>query len=195
MNNPNEVYYRVTFFILWLIYLIVRLFYQRQIKTSTEYTRVNENQEKFLFRIFSLAYLLLVLYFLTTWIDFASLNFPQWLRWIGVIISISGIGLFAWSHQALGNNWTAILALAKEHQLVTSGPYRYVRHPMYSAFFVIGAGFFILSANWLLALIYFVPLTTMYFARVNKEEQMMIDRFGDEYREYMKKTGRIFPRL
>jgi protein-S-isoprenylcysteine O-methyltransferase Ste14 len=195
MNPSIEIPFRITFGILWVVYFGVRLFFQRRITGQKEYARVNEQQEKLLFRLFALAFVLLPLYFLTPWIDFASTPLPQWLRLSGGIIVCLGIILFGWAHQALGQNWTAVLALSKEHEMVQNGPYRYVRHPMYSAFFVIGIGFGLLSANWLIEIIYLAPLLVMYAARVSAEEKMMIDRFGEPYREYMKRTGRLFPRL
>jgi protein-S-isoprenylcysteine O-methyltransferase Ste14 len=66
---------------------------------------------------------------------------------------------------------------------------------MYTAFFIIGFGFLFLSANWLIGIIYIGTLLLMYIARISAEEKMMIDRFGDSYRQYMKTTGRILPRL
>jgi protein-S-isoprenylcysteine O-methyltransferase Ste14 len=165
------------------------------VKKSLEYTRINERREILLFRVFALAFILLPLYFLTPWIDFASLPLSSGVRWAGGIITFIGLILFCWAHGALGQNWTAVLALSNEHEMVQNGPYRHIRHPMYSAFFVIGIGFGMLSANWLIGAIYLVPLFVMYEARVSAEEQMMIERFGDTYREYTKNTGRLWPRL
>jgi protein-S-isoprenylcysteine O-methyltransferase Ste14 len=195
MNLPAEIQYRITFGILWVVYFATRIYFQRQVQGLQEYTHVNEKQEKILFRLFALAFLLLPLYFLTPWINFASLPGPAWLRWGGGMITLLGIGLFGWAHLALGRNWTAILALAKEHVLVQNGPYRRIRHPMYSAFFLIGIGFLVLSANWLVGIVYLAPLVLMYVKRVVLEEKMMLDRFGEAYRQYMKQTGRLLPRL
>jgi protein-S-isoprenylcysteine O-methyltransferase Ste14 len=195
MSASPEILFRIVFSILWTAFLGVRIFFQRRIKGSQQYTRINERQEKLYFRLFALAFVLLPLYFLTPWIDFASIRLRMELRWSGGVITCMGIGLFGWAHQALGRNWTAVLALSEGHQLVQGGPYRYVRHPMYSAFFVIGTGFFLLSANWLVGLIYLGPLLVMYLARVSLEEKMMVERFGDSYRQYMKRTGRLWPRL
>ncbi|PKN92328.1 MAG: hypothetical protein CVU44_14405 [Chloroflexi bacterium HGW-Chloroflexi-6] len=193
--NSLEVTFRVIFGILWLVYFAVRLYFQRKVKGVGSYVRVNEKQEKLLFRLFALAYLVLPIYFLTPWVDFAHISMPVWLRWAGLIVTCGGIGLFGWAHQALGLNWTAVLALSEKHALVTSGPYRYIRHPMYTAFFVIGFGFLFLSANALVGVVYLGPLLLMYLSRFSAEEQMMIERFGERYRQYMKETGRILPRL
>jgi protein-S-isoprenylcysteine O-methyltransferase Ste14 len=195
MNPSMEILFRIAFGVLWVIYFCTRLFFQRRVKGSREYTHVNEHQEKLLFRLFALAFLLLPLYFLTTWIDFASIALPVWLRWCGGLITVLGIILFGWAHKALGQNWTAILALSKDHEFVQSGPYHRIRHPMYSAFFIIGIGLGFLSANWLVGAIYLIPVLVMYAARVNLEEKMMVDRFGDPYRQYMERTGRLLPRF
>ena len=195
MNLSMETPFRITFGILWMVYFGVRLFFQRQIKGQKEYTLINERQEKLLFRLFALAFILLPLYFLTPWIDFASTPLPTWLRWGGGIIVCLGIILFGWAHQALGQNWTAILALSKGHEMVQNGPYRYIRHPMYSAFFVIGIGFGILSANWLIGLTWIGMTVLEVTSRIRLEEALMIEYFGDQYREYIYKTGRLFPKL
>ena len=195
MDRSREVVFRIVFGLLWLVYFGVRLYFQGKVKGNRDYVRVNERQESLFFRLFALAYLLLPLYFLTPWVDFAHLPFPLWLRGVGAIVTCVGIGLFGWSHYVLGMNWTAVLALAKEQTLITNGPYRWVRHPMYSAFFCIGFGFLFLSANWGIGIIYLGALTAMYAVRVKREEEMMIDRFGTTYRQYMQKTGRILPRI
>jgi protein-S-isoprenylcysteine O-methyltransferase Ste14 len=195
MNSTSELIFRIVFGALWVFHFWLRLHFQRKVKGVGKYVLTNEKQEKFYFFLFALAYLMLLLYFITHWIDFAHISIPIWLRWIGAVVTCVGIGLFGWTHQVLGLNWTAILALSEKHELVTSGPYRYVRHPMYTAFFIIGFGFLFLSANWLIGIIYIGTLLLMYIARISAEEKMMIDRFGDSYRQYMKTTGRILPRL
>lgn len=195
MSPSAENPFRIAFAILWVVYFGSRIYFQRRIDTILKYTRINERQEIFFFRLFAVAFLLLPLYFLTPWLDFASLAVPLWLRWSGGIITTAGLILFCSAHQALGRNWTAVLALSTEHEMVQRGPYRYVRHPMYAAFFVMGIGFGLLSANWLVGVIYLGPLLVMYMVRVTAEEEMMIGRFGDSYREYMKNTGRLYPRF
>ena len=195
-ENTAEFVYRMSFGLLWLVYFVIRFYFQGKVKKAgRSYEHINEKQELVYFRLFALAFLLLALYFLTPWIDFAHLGLAGGLRWLGGGITLAGIVFFAWCHQALGVNWTAVLALSDQQELVTSGPYKAIRHPMYTAFFLIGIGFFLLSANFLVALIYLTPLTVMYFARVNPEEQMMLERFGETYREYMQHSGRLLPKL
>jgi len=195
MKDITELQFRIVFGILWVVYFIIRIYFQRKVTGMGAYELVNQKQEKILFQLHALAYLLWVFYIFTPWLDFARLPFPAWLRWAGAALTIGGIGLLAWSHQVLGKNWTAVLALSPKHQLVTDGPYRRIRHPMYTAFTVITLGFLALSANWLLSLLYFGTLAVMVAARLPAEEKMMLSRFGDEYLVYMNKSGRLLPKI
>ena len=81
----------------------------------------------------------------------------------------------------------------ENHELVTSGPYRWVRHPLYS----VGTSFFVslslVAANWFIGL-GSVSALVMLLIRLPKEEEKLIERFGDKYRAYMKRTGQLFPR-
>lgn len=187
--------FKLLFAIIWLVYFAARYYFQRRIKRTLEYTCIDKRREKLFFSLFALAFILLPLYSVTSWFDFYHISLPLSLRWSGVVIALAGVMLFCWAHQILGNNWTAVLARSNEHELVRSGPYRVIRHPMYLAFFTIGIGFGLISENYLIAALYVIPLTAMYSARVKREETMLIEKFGDSYREYMKKTGRVFPRI
>ncbi len=93
----------------------------------------------------------------------------------------------------MGTLWSAYLELRTHHRLVTSGPYSRIRHPMYVAFLAWATSLGLVIANWVL-IVFAVCLAVIVVARVPREEQMMLERFGDEYREYMKRTGRFLPR-
>jgi len=103
------------------------------------------------------------------------------------------LALFAWTHRVLGKNWSGVLEIHQDHILITTGPYRFVRHPMYTAFFLSAVGFAFLSSNWLIAVVYTAAVSYMYLTRVSAEEEMMVARFGDTYKEYMNRTGRLVP--
>ncbi len=124
----------------------------------------------------------------------AHLPLPTWLRWTGGVLMVICLPLVYWLFSSLGKNITGTVAIRKEHTLVTHGPYRWVRHPLYSVAFLLFTGFSFLAANW------FIPLTvlgTMFILtqRTPIEEAKLIERFGDEYRQYMLETGRYFPRI
>lgn len=138
---------------------------------------------------------LLTLYVISPhWMTWFMLSFPTWSRWIGVGLGILSLLLLVWVQHTLGKYWSTDLQLRKQHTLITSGPYRWVRHPMYTAIFTLLIAFSLVSANWLIVLPCIVGIIVVY-ARIGKEETMMIKQFSGEYRDYMKRTGRLLPRL
>jgi protein-S-isoprenylcysteine O-methyltransferase Ste14 len=98
-------------------------------------------------------------------------------------------------HIVLGENWSPILEIGKEQTLVTSGPYKYVRHPMYTCFFVHAITLWLITANHLVGAVAFSSFAIIYPIRVVAEEKMMIEQFGKSYEDYIKKTGRLWPKL
>jgi protein-S-isoprenylcysteine O-methyltransferase Ste14 len=128
--------------------------------------------------------------------DFRSFTFaaPDWLRWAGVGLGVTSMGLFAWTHVVLGRFWSPYLQLRPSHRLLTVGPYSRIRHPMYSAIvgWVISLG--LVAASWI-PLAFAALIALNFNLRIRGEEKMMLQQFGDEYREYMKRTGRLLPAL
>ena len=129
------------------------------------------------------------------WLGFASLPFPVWLRWVGGGIALIGFVLLQWAQATLGNSWSDTPRMMKEQTLITSGPYRTIRHPIYTAFILILGSTFFISSNWLIGLCWLGMTTLEVASRINFEEELMSEYFGDLYREYMKKTGRLFPKV
>ncbi|MFX0171417.1 MAG: methyltransferase family protein [Candidatus Hodarchaeota archaeon] len=125
-------------------------------------------------------------------LDWSVFNFPIWIRWIGVILTVLGICVEFSTQLYLGRNYTTLLHLRKEQSLITTGPYRYVRHPMYSALITVGIGLSLLSANWYFGLP-FIATIVIIILRIKKEEEVMIKKFGEEYIQYMKRTKRFIP--
>jgi protein-S-isoprenylcysteine O-methyltransferase Ste14 len=125
----------------------------------------------------------------------ADLPFPVWLRWTGVALTLLGFALLQWSQNTLGKNWSDRPRLLKEQSLVTNGPYRYVRHPIYTAFLLILGSTFLISANWMIGLTWIGMSALEVASRISYEESLMLESFGDQYRDYMKKTGSLFPRI
>lgn len=173
----------------------VRLYYQRGCRGFKRAVVKHERREKFLYYLVGMGLIPIFFYLLTSWIDTFRLPFPAGIRWLGAGLIFAGDLLFIWSHKALGSNWSPILEIRKGHTLVTDGPYRFIRHPMYAAIFLIGIGVSLLSANWIVALSYMMPTASLYLVRVSDEEEMMIGQFGDEYRQFMTRTGRLIPKL
>lgn len=173
----------------------VRLYYQ-QGHSKFERTAVkHEKREKFFYYLVGMGIIPIFYYLFTSRIDNFRLPFPAWIRWLGAVIVFAADLLFIWSHRALGRNWSPVLEIRRGHTLVIEGPYRLVRHPMYAAILLIGTGISLLSANWIVALSYILPVICMYLVRVSDEEEMMTEQFGNQYKDYKGRTGRLVPDL
>jgi len=101
--------------------------------------------------------------------------------------------MFQLTHRPLGRNWSVSLDVRESHQLVTDGIYRKIRHPMCSAFWLWAIAQALLLPIWVSGFAGLVGFGTLYFGRVAREERMMLETFGDRYRAYMARTGRVFP--
>jgi protein-S-isoprenylcysteine O-methyltransferase Ste14 len=130
-----------------------------------------------------------------TWLGWADLHLPIWLRWLGIAIALLGFALLQWSQNTLGKNWSDTPRMMQEQSLVTTGPYQYIRHPIYTAFILILGSTLLISSNGLIGLAWAGMTVLEVFSRIGFEENLMLEYFGDQYRSYMKKTGRLFPRL
>lgn len=130
------------------------------------------------------------------WVDWASFSLPMGLRLAGLVIGLAGLLLIWWTEFTLGKNFNTTLHLREAHTLVTNGPYRFIRHPMYTAIAIFGLGMFVLvPANWLIALPGVIGFLILMAVRIRREEEVMLERFGDKYRAYMQSTGRFLPQL
>jgi protein-S-isoprenylcysteine O-methyltransferase Ste14 len=126
-------------------------------------------------------------------LSWASLALPAWLRWAGAPLALLVVPiLLFWTFRSLGRNLTDTVVTRREHILVTHGPYRWVRHPFYLVVFLWGLSMSLLTANWLLALL-LLTFLTMMVARTRVEEAKLVERFGDEYLAYVRRTGKFFP--
>jgi protein-S-isoprenylcysteine O-methyltransferase Ste14 len=127
------------------------------------------------------------------WLGVLSVPLPDWLRWMGVALGAVSFVLYAWSQATLGKAWSPHLQMREEHQLVTTGPYARIRHPIYLALIGFLTGIALVTANWFFIALLVVSLVVLAL-RIPKEEQMMIEDFGEEYKVYMQRTGRLFPK-
>ena len=127
------------------------------------------------------------------WLSWAALSLPLSLRWAGVGIALAGFALLQWSQNTLGKNWSDTPRMIKEQSLITSGPYQFIRHPIYTAFLLILGSTFLISANWLIGFAWIGMTVLEVVSRIRFEESLMLEYFGEEYREYMKRTGRLLP--
>jgi protein-S-isoprenylcysteine O-methyltransferase Ste14 len=124
---------------------------------------------------------------------FADHPFQPVLAWLGVLVLVSALLLFFHTHRRLGRFWSVTLEIRQNHGLVTDGIYRFVRHPMYSAYFLWALSQALLLPNWIAGPAGLVGFGTLFAFRVRREERMMLAAFGDVYAEYAARTKRIIP--
>jgi protein-S-isoprenylcysteine O-methyltransferase Ste14 len=190
--------FRIIALIIFVVGLLISGYHRRKAETSGE--RVSWKEENpvvmVLLRISGLAlWLSVILYMISPrWMRWAQLEIPQTLRWVGVGLGTVSLPLLYWLFSSIGTNITQTVATKKEHELITHGPYRWVRHPLHSVGTLLFIAFALMAANWFIGLASLVVFV-MLMIRLPKEEEKLIERFGDEYRAYMKRTGRFLPRL
>ena len=128
------------------------------------------------------------------WMAWSQVSLPAGLRWVGAGLVVLAMPLAVWVLKSIGKNITQTVGIRKKHQLVTHGPYRWIRHPLYTVGTLIFIGFSLLTASWFTAVTALIGFV-MLLVRLPQEEANLIGRFGDEYREYMQMTGRLFPKF
>lgn len=126
------------------------------------------------------------------WLAWSALPLPTWLRWVGVVGASCGGILFVWAVHTLGKNLTDTVVTRKDHSLVVTGPYRWVRHPFYTACLLGLVGTVLVMANWFLLLMGSIGFGFI-IARTRIEEKKLVECFGEEYRKYMARTWWFFP--
>lgn len=112
---------------------------------------------------------------------------------LGIAAAIAALVMFRLTHKALGRMWSVSLQLKDDHKLVSSGVYRHLRHPMYSAFWLMALAQALLLPNWVAGLAGLIGFGFLYFSRVGPEERMMEAAFGEQYRAYVARTKRVIP--
>jgi protein-S-isoprenylcysteine O-methyltransferase Ste14 len=132
-------------------------------------------------------------YIATGFPRFADYGFRPAQAWLGLLVAIASLTMFRLTHKALGRNWSVSLQVRESHKLISSGIYRHVRHPMYTAFWLWAVAQALLLPNWFAGCAGLVGFGILFFGRIKKEEELMLESFGDEYRQYMSRTTRVIP--
>ena len=195
--------FHITFFILLGAMLIVRIIFNLRLKRAGE--RYMPDQQAIRHEGLGLFISRMVLFFVLIailglyainhpWMQALDFYLTPWLRWLGFILGLLSITLIVWVELELGRQYSPQLQLRHEHQLITSGPYTRVRHPLYTAMYGFGLSLALVSANWFFIAFFILSLVGLCL-RVPKEEQMMLEQFGEQYQQYMLRSGRFFPKM
>ena len=195
--NPDDTF-RLILLVIVFVVLPVGAYHRLQSQATGE--KLDRRQEGLFLlvslRLLGLVFGLGVLAFLIdpAWMSWSCLELPPWLRWVGVGLMVLAAALVIWTFRHLGRNLTDTVVTRKEHTLVLTGPYRWVRHPFYVSSLPGSLGVSLLAANW-----FFLAIGGLVFlllrTRTRREEEKLVERFGAEYRHYLERTGRFFPRL
>jgi len=188
--------WNIVFLVGFIIYVGIRGVFERRTRGNEKVVRRLDALEKTLLVVVAVGSLILpVLYLFTPWLSFADYRLPAIMPSCGAVLMVAALWLFYRSHSDLGQNWSVTLELRKDHQLIRNGVYRSIRHPMYSSIFLWDLAQGLLLQNWLAGWTALVTFALMYFVRMPREESLMSEFFGREYRDYMRQTGRLVPRL
>jgi protein-S-isoprenylcysteine O-methyltransferase Ste14 len=201
-----SLFFRLSFIALWALFGVIRGYYGRKTKTHSTFAGVKEKlktaEEEMgvEFKVITAVITTigaagLIFYLLSPpWWTWTSIPLGEWIQWLGIATALAPIFFLVWVHQHLDKQWSIALEIQQDHRLITTGPYRYVRHPMYLGIFVYTTGLMMISLD-VLVIIFFAFTIWVNYKRIPREEQMLIEEFGEEYLEYIKVTGRLLPRF
>ena len=193
----SEIVFRVLLASFGIFMMAIRIYYQNKVLPESKNTTVRGNPINLIpgavaaltSITFSLEYIIAPGTFRFAYL----LAYPYWLRYLGMTLLGAGIILLGSSHYHLDRSFSSFVAMKEEQSFIDTGPYRYIRHPIYTAYFMNYIGGGLLSSNVVLTIIPATFFALMIALRIGEEETMLVEEFGDEYRAYMKKTGRFLP--
>ena len=187
--------FKVIYFIEFVLISVVRGAHTRPYRRLNIAVDKKTLPDMLLLGLAGIGMLVPLIYVFSSLLDFANYSLPNWVGWIGAILFALAIWLLWRTHVDLGRSWTPTLGIRDDHQLVTDGVFKYMRHPMYAAHILWAIAAVLMLHNWIAGFVLLVVFVPQYLLRVNAEEQMMLEHFGVQYESYMQRTGRIIPRL
>jgi protein-S-isoprenylcysteine O-methyltransferase Ste14 len=194
----SEPLFRWFFLVIFLAVFSVSGYFRRQARRSGEtIARAREGGRSLALRVFFAAalYLPMIAYMINpAWIAWSAIPLPGWLRWVGAVVGVAMVPALYWVLKSIGRNVSETVLTKRDHQLVKEGPYRWVRHPLYAVATVAFTSLGLLAANWYLMLMAVLAGTWVLLIVIPREEDELVKKFGDAYREYQDHTGRLVPR-
>lgn len=190
--------FHLAFVALYVTFFGIRSYYLRRAQQSRgEVSYIEGRTHRTLRLIVGIPYMLALAGYMVwpSLLGWAAFPLPDWARWTGLLLGLACVALIVWIQRALGANFDVTLHVRTEHTLVTAGPYRWVRHPMYTVLLLFELAMLLLTANWFVNGIPLIALIIIIATRVRREEAVMLNTFGEAYRRYMERTGRFLPRL
>jgi len=194
-----EIIFRVLCFLSFVFLFGIRIYFQSKVLHEKREIKVQENTLSLVAGgiaalttlVFGAQYIFIPGIFKFTYV----LAYPDWLRWLGVVILAGGISLLWLAHYHLGKSFSSLVVSKEGHQLVASGPYRWIRHPIYTSYLMNYLGGGLLASSLVLTFVPIFFFGLMIINRIPREEAVMREEFGQDYLDLEKRTGRLFPLL
>ena len=139
--------------------------------------------------------LLPLIYILSSWFSWFDYNLPKWTGLPALVLYFLGYWLFFRAYTDLGTSWSPGWKIKGEPFLVTTGIFKLVRHPMYSAFAAIAIAQIFLLQNWVVGPAFLIPAIPFYLYRIRREEKQLLLYFGEVYQDYRTHTNALFPEI
>ena len=196
MQEPQI--YRWLFLLLLVSNISISGFYRQRARADETIERSRESTPIKLARVvFALpGFVAMLTYVLNpAWMAWSSYPLPNAGRWLGFALGVALIPLNLWLFRSIGSNVSETILTKERHELVTSGPYNWVRHPLYTVGLLLFLSMSLVAANWFLAALTLGALLLFSLVIIPREEDNLIAKFGDDYRSYRERTGRLIPRL
>ncbi len=185
----------VAYLIGLIVASVIRKYYLKGMTQKEKMNAIKGPDGPLLILVGITMFILPIIYIFTQKLDFANYHLPTGMGWLGAPTFTISLWLLWRSHKDLGKNFSLTSETKEEQTLVTTGVYKKIRHPMYTAHLVWGIAQALLLQNWIAGPTFFIASIPLYRQRIPREEEEMIKEFKDEYKNYMEKTGRLIPKL
>lgn len=194
----TELVFRIALAVIGTIYFGIRTYYTcESLHWDRKFFRPRGDLRQLLFGTLGMLNIVPTVIFVLApeQLSWAAVPLTTGWRWFGVGLGVVATFLLLWVHHALGRNFSVPGVMKERQQLITTGPYRWVRHPMYTSLLVVAIVYFLISASWFIGVIWLGWIVGTVASMLGDEEAALIERFGDGYVAYMRRTGRFLPRL
>ena len=198
-----NIVFRIIYLLLWFLFLVSRIIPSRGLPSldqsrSEKRGKIREEGWSMLFTLIMSWYgniIVAILYILNPpWMLWSYIYLPLELRFLGVISGVILVPYTYWVGRTLAQNYSYTVEIQEGQNLITTGPYKRIRHPIYASAIFFLAALVVISDNWLFLVVLVLIIPGLYI-RMKKEELVMMKTFGESYLVYMKQTGRIFPKI
>ncbi len=191
LNNP----FKIVYFVGFIIITVVRIIFTVRLRNEKLAVDNKSVLDITLLALNGIGMIIPLVYVFSTPLDFADYPRPEWVGWLGAVLFLAASWLLYRSHADLNRNWIPIVGLRPNHSLITTGIYKNIRHPMYSAHLIWALAQAMILPNWIAGFSFLIVLIPHIFIRMGVEERFLIEQFGEKYQAYMNHSGRLLPRL